>query len=349
MDFNTLKSLCRDNVAGKKLSYSADEIETSIRNGMLDILGTTEFRTKRDFHRAYAKHQEEIYEIIEDSMDQYILDSEGRKNAFFNNFVEVKSEMVGDTNEFYVDNDNELVVSKLSQGNWSIFKQRIDAGQVFGVQIGYIGIAIEEEYYRFISGRCDYPRMVAKMMKAIDDYLSNLAYDTFVQALTHTPTINQLSGAYNADEFAELISTVRGENGENVYVLGTLAGLKKIQATTIASQSTMSEAMKNQVNEQGYLSNWGGVPCVELPQGFKAGQLVKQVGGVDVPNFLFDDNQLFILSGSEKPVKMYLESPEMNRNWTAQDTSDMSMGEELIMGVGCSIAYNRLFGSVKLV
>ena len=43
------------------------------------------------------------------------------------------------------------------------------------------------------------------MMKAIDDYLSNLAYDTFVQALTHTPTINQLSGAYNADEFAELM------------------------------------------------------------------------------------------------------------------------------------------------
>ena len=73
MDLNTLKNLCVDRVTNKHLNYSADELESTIRGAMLDVLGKTEFKTRREFKRAFENHPE-IYEIIENSVDAYIAD-----------------------------------------------------------------------------------------------------------------------------------------------------------------------------------------------------------------------------------------------------------------------------------
>lgn len=335
----------QNKTAGK---YSNDELEESIRNGVIEILGTDCFKTKRDFHRAYAKHKEELYEITEESIDQYIKDSQDLKGQFYKQFVEFKSEVFGDTNEFYVDNDQDLVVSKLSSGNWNIFKQRIDAGQVFGVTIGYVGIAIEEEWLRFVSGRCDYPRMVMKMAKAIDDYIVQLAYDTFSMALTHSLPIFQPAGAYNADLFDQTVQSVEAANGQEAYILGTETALRKIQAETLSASSLMSDEMKNQVNSNGLLTVHNGKRCIVMPNGFRAGKLVKEVASKKVPDFIFDDDKVYILTGDEKPIKMFMESPEMNRDWTYKDNSDMTMGEELITGIGATLAYNKAFGVYTL-
>ena len=349
-NINEIKGMCVARIANKKVgNYSNDELDTSIRNAFIEVMGTDTFRTKRDFHRAYDKHKSELYEINEEAVDQYIRDAQDSKGEFFRRFVEFKTESAGDANEFYVDNDQDLVVSKVSQGNWSIDTQRIDAGQTFSVTIGYVGIAIEEEFYRFVTGRCDYPRMVMKMAKAIDDYITNLAYDSFVTALNNTLPIFKPSGTYNADKFAQLVQSVESANGQTAYILGTKNGLRKIQASTIATDSAMSSAMKDEVNRVGYLTHWNGVDCIEIPQGFKPGKLVKEVSGQKVPDFIFDDSKVFVLTGSEKPIKIFMESPEMNRNWQHTDNEDMTMGQEMITGIGATIAYNKVFGSYTLV
>ena len=191
--------------------------------------------------------------------------------------------------------------------------------------------------------------MVMKMAKAIDDYITNLAYDSFVTALNNTLPIFKPSGTYNADKFAQLVQSVEAANGQTAYILGTKNGLRKIQASTLADGSAMSSNMKDEVNRVGYLTHWNGVDCIEIPQGFKPGKLVKEVSGQKVPDFIFDDSKIFVLTGSEKPIKIYMESPEMNRNWQHTDNEDMTMGQEMITGIGATIAYNKVFGSYTLV
>ena len=344
-----IKVLTKARLQNKTLGkYSNDELDDSIRNAFMEIMGTDTFKTKRDFHRAYSKHKEELYEIIEDSVDQYIKDSQDLKSEFYKQFVEFKSEAIGDVNEFYIENDQDLIVSKLANSNWTIFKQRIDNGSIMSTSIQYIGLAIEEDYMRFISGRCDYPRMVMKMAKAIDDYLTQLAYDTFSMALTHALPIFQPAGAYNEELFNRTVQAVEAANGQEAYILGTETALRKIQAETLSASSLMSNEMKNQVNSNGLLTVHNGKRCIVIPNGFKAGKLVKEVGGKKVPDFIFDDDKVYILTGDEKPIKMFMESPEMNRDWTYKDNSDMTMGEELITGIGATLAYNKAFGVYTL-
>ncbi len=349
MDLNTLKNLCVDRVTNKQLNYSADELESTIRGAMLDVLGKTEFKTRREFKRAFENHPE-IYEIVENSVDAYIADGSAAKDAFFNQFVDFRSQAVGDVNEFYVEQDSELLVSKVSQGNFNVLKQRIDVGQTFSTKINYYSIGIEEEFYRFISGRCDYAKLVAKMAKAMYDHITKLAQETLVSALAMLPaTTNVYSGTYDEEKVSQVVASVEAENKGQAYIVGTKAGLRKLQAQTVASESTMSEVMKNQVNANGYLTTWNGVTCIELPQGFKTGSLVKKVGGTDVPNFIFDDSQLYVICGDAKPVKVFVEEVELRKDYDQTDTMDATLGQVLVAGIGTAVVYDKLFGSIKLI
>ena len=103
-NINEIKGMCVARIANKKVgNYSNDELDTSIRNAFIEVMGTDTFRTKRDFHRAYDKHKSELYEINEEAVDQYIRDAQDAKSEFYRRFVEFKTESAGDANEFYVE------------------------------------------------------------------------------------------------------------------------------------------------------------------------------------------------------------------------------------------------------
>src|SRR5690348_14912977 len=102
-----LISLCLDRINPTKLDFSASDADTVIRNMFKEIIGTDKINKK-----IFRKHAIEIFEIIEEVVDQTIVDSEGRKNAFFRQFVEEKFLANGDTNSFYIPNNSELRVAR---------------------------------------------------------------------------------------------------------------------------------------------------------------------------------------------------------------------------------------------
>ena len=76
-NINEIKGMCVARIANKKVgNYSNDELDTSIRNAFIEVMGTDTFRTKRDFHRAYDKHKSELYEINEEAVNKYITDAQ---------------------------------------------------------------------------------------------------------------------------------------------------------------------------------------------------------------------------------------------------------------------------------
>ena len=351
MEIKELKALCLDRVSNRNMGCyaSMEEVDNTIRNMFTELVGT-DVMNKREFKRAMRKHGAEIYEIIEDSVDQLIVDSEPRKNAFFANFVEMQSFANGDTNSFYIPSKTELQVARMSRGNWTLERQRVDEGHEITLPMATYGIKVYTEFVTFMSGRIDYPALIAKMAKAFDDFIAQLTYDTFATALSKLPTIFKHSGAYDADKVADVIQSIESANQSQATIIGTKKGLAKIQAQTITS-GLLSDGMIEEINRNGFLREWNGTICMELPQGFKAGKLIKQDSmGNDVPDFIFDDDMLFVVCGGEKPVKLYYEGAEMTRSVTeAQTKEDQTLEEEMVINLGCGISYNRFHGFIKLV
>lgn len=343
MTINKLEmiELCTARIKGnEKLNFSEKDTDKAIRNMFTEIIGTDKITKK-----LYRRHAVEIFEIIEQVVDQTIVDSELRRNAFFNQFVEIKNFADGDTNSFFIPNNSELVVSKISRGNWTIEKQRVDQGKNITLPMSTYGIGVYTEFVSFMAGRIDFPALIAKIAIAFEKFYAQLAYDTFVTALSGLPTPFKYTGAYSEDKIAGLVSAVEASNGATATIIGTKAGLAKLQATTLTG-GLLSDSMKEEVNRNGFLSVWKNTLCMELAQGFKAGKLVKADG---TPDFIFDDSQLFVVTGGEKPVKLYYEGSEMSRS-VADPTvnEDMTLEETLVINLGSGIAYNKLFGSIKL-
>lgn len=343
--FQEIKNVCLERVSPQSMQLNfeaAQEQDSAIRNMFREVLGTDKLTRK-----VFRRHQVDIFEITEEIIDQTIVDSEYRKSDFFNNFVEAKYNNVGDTNSFYIPSNSELRVARKSRGNWSMESQRIDVGTSVQIPMSTVGVKIYEEWERFISGRCDFPALVAKLRNAIDKYINQLVYDEFVTALSCLPTILKHNGAYAEDPIATVIEAVEAANDSTAFVLGTKRGLAKIQAT---SNLALSNDMMNEMNKNGYLKDWKGTVCMELPQGFKAGSLIKVVDGKEVPDFIFDDNTLFVLTGGEKPVKLYYEGSEMSRESNnGTENEDKTVDYNLDANVAVGVTFNKLFGLIKLV
>ena len=346
-DINEIKLLCSQRMRNtNKAEFSAEEVDSAIRNAFFDLFGTDKVGDKK-FRQGFRKYSADIYSLVEDNIDQVIVDGQARKNAFFTQFVEAKFRELGDTNVFYIPSKSELTVAKKSRGNWTIERQRIDEGEDKTLPIDTYGIKVYTEFETYMAGRYDFPTLIAKMAVAFDNHIAQLAYDTFINALGTLPTIMQHNGVYDEDKVMSVVQAVQTANeGKSVFILGTKLGLRKLQATTY-SGALMSDNMKDKLNADGYLQDWNGITCIELPQGFVAGHLVKENGK---PDYMFDDSQLFVFTGGEKPVKLFYEGSQMGKSVSDETVNeDMTLEEEVIIRYGVGVAYNQLFGKINLV
>ena len=88
--------------------YSRDDANEVLRQALIDLNGGS---TKLDY-KALRRHGAEMFEIIEEILDNTVLEGLPEDN-FFKQFVEFKNVALGDQNSFYVPDNTMLVVSEL--------------------------------------------------------------------------------------------------------------------------------------------------------------------------------------------------------------------------------------------
>ena len=88
------------------------------------IMGIDETASKKEIRRAINRHKTEIFEVIEEAIDN-MLTSGWTENEFFRDFVEVRNLALGDANEFETADQTVLTVGKLSGDSWDIDRQRL--------------------------------------------------------------------------------------------------------------------------------------------------------------------------------------------------------------------------------
>lgn len=117
-DYNEFSQLMFDTGMNRE-KVSKDEANNKIREIMFNVLGTDEHSSRKEIRRAFRRHKEEVFEVIEETVENLLVSGWG-DNPFFNEFVEIRNMNDGDTNEFYVPDDSVITISELSGNHHDI-------------------------------------------------------------------------------------------------------------------------------------------------------------------------------------------------------------------------------------
>lgn len=309
------------------------ERDEMIRQEMLDVLGMTKFDTM-SFRKAMRNPvtNVKVFEIIENVITEGIIKGT-YKNAFFDQFVETKTIDAGDINEFYVEPRHQLIAAEFSGSHFDLKRQRIDVGQSFSVEMRDFGIKVYEYLERVLASRCDFVTLVNLLQEAVDRKLREISYTTFQALLNRLPEMWTVSGSFDEAEILEVCAHIEADAGEVTFV-GTKIALNKLQGKVALPAS---DAMKNERNQKGYVSLWNGYRCIELEQVHKQGTF----------DFLMSNDEIYLIAGDTKPVKMAVTSGLINET-SGYQNHDMSMEYTYTFQAGVSVILDKAIGKITL-
>ena len=309
------------------------ERDEMIRQEMLDVLGMTKFDAM-SFRKAMRNPvtNVKVFEIIENVITEGIIKGT-YKNAFFDQFVETKTIDAGDINEFYVEPRHQLVAAEFSGSHFDFKRQRIDVVQSFSVEMRDFGIKVYEYLERVLASRCDFVTLVNLLQEAVDRKLREISYTTFEALLNRLPEQWTVSGSFDEAEILEVCAHIEADAGEVTFV-GTKIALNKLQGKVTLPAS---DAMKDERNQKGYVSVWNGYRCIELEQVHKQGTF----------DFLMSNDEIYLIAGDTKPVKMAVTSGLINET-SGYQNHDMSMEYTYTFQAGVSVVLDKAIGKITL-
>jgi hypothetical protein len=327
-----LVTLCVDvvNNPARVAHFSkGQDADTKIRAKFFEIMGT-ETPTKKDIRR----HEVQIYEIMEEVLTETYLKGV-EEDAFFSRFAETRNLALGDSQEFFIEDDGVVVVSEHAGNHWNIDRQKLEGGTPFTVKVKSYSAAIYGDFFLFLTGRLTFGRLVAKVGDGILNKINGEVAASFASAATNLPAQFKKTGAYDEDKLIELVSHVEAIAGSAV-VVGTRSGLSKV-----GNVEYFSNEMKNEKAGTGKVGQYNGMTFVQLPSVHKANSF----------DFAYDDKQLLVLpANDDRFIKLVFEGDDMiNQTTEGTDNVDMSLEYKFLTKFGTSIVFSTLFGEYKLI
>lgn len=136
MCFNELLIDC----ANKNVKeYSQKEACQKITEKFRAALGISKEDKPQQVRRILKANRDLAYTLIEETIDEMIITG-WMSNPFFQMFVETKNLALDDENDFYVEDDSILSVSKVSGNHHNMIRQKLGAGRHFSVAGEWYGI-----------------------------------------------------------------------------------------------------------------------------------------------------------------------------------------------------------------
>lgn len=322
-------------VATEFSNMSKEEKDDKIRQAFFSVLGTKEIKDEIQLAKLLRAKGNEVFEIIENVITEGMIRGDWR-NAFFDKFVEEHNLDLGDENTFYIEGENELQVAKIAGDGTTVDRQRIDNGHILTVDMDTYGIAVYEYLIRALTGRTDFAVLVAKLNEAVEKAIKQQTYVAFQELLTKLPSYYTHTGTYDKEKILEVIQAVQVATGVKPQLVGTSLALSKLQNKEIVN---FSDSMKDERNRQGYISTWEGYACVEIEQTQKIGK-----PGV----FNFSNDEIYVIAGHEKPVKLTLRSGLIDPNGSGVRFQDRSMNFQYEFDFGVAIVTAAALGRISL-
>ena len=330
-----LVKLCVDSVMNpskvQTFAKGAD-VDATIRQQFFELMGT-EKPTMKDIR----KHGVAIFEILEEVLTETY--QKGiYEDEFFMQFAEIRNLKLGDTQEFFVEDDTVLVVSEHAGNHWDITRQKLEGGMSFPVKVKSYAIGVYGDFFLFTSGRLSFGKLVAKVAQAVQLKIYEEVGASFANAVTKLPAQFTATGTYSDIKLQELVAHVEAVTGAPAIVVGTRTALAKVMAGKDVQY--FSDSMKNELNQTGRLAIVDGMTLAQLPTVHKRGTF----------EFAYDDKQILVLpQTTDKFIKIVFEGEDYMKEVTDHTVNvDMSFEYKFITRFGCNTIFSSLFGVYTL-
>lgn len=338
-----LVAMCIDHYANVLKNYVSDKVKTDdttidqqIRERMLKEV----FHGEPFNHRTYRKYQNDFFEVIEVTMDQSIPDG-WRDNPVWNRFVEERRLDLGDTNEFYINGNSLLTVSKFSGNHWDTNRERFDLGSSTSVPTSWFVAHFYNEAERFMKEIDSFITMMNKVTASFLNSFYGASYTAFADIANYVP--EEFSGkgtlATAAEKKALLLlrDKIETANNSTAIFVGTKTALRELQGTI--DDHWISDSMQNERNRNGIISTWEGTELLPLPNVFKRGTF----------DFMIPTNKILIVTTNATPIKFVYEgNTRIKEVQTIQENQDMTLEYQAQVKAGVGVVIDSVVGEWEI-
>ena len=281
-------------------SFSYSELNETLRDEFKELAGT---------YALYRENKNTIFSLIEDTIEDVL---PARVMEQYGQFAEVKTFNQG---------DKPIFTQKITQasrrrakqfsgkvglaGLYEVFK--LD-GQSYEVTTNAIGGAAQIGFEEFLDGRVDFADVLDIVLEGLDSCIYVEIEKQLHGAIANIQPANKTSQTSFVETAMDNLIAIADSYGKSaIYCTYEFA------ATMVPATGWVSDEMRNQKWQNGYLANYKGHNVVVLPQSFEDEQnLIKVI----------DPSIAYIIPvGAEKPVKIALEGGTIVDEYTNYDRS----------------------------
>ena len=312
MEKNDILKLAIDTMHGTVSgNFSKEDGSEALRQAFIEMNGGSDKLTVKSF-----RDHPELFQIIEEIMP--IMVEEGlRGDEMVFNLVDYRNIALGDENRFWTEDNSDLIVSRIAEGSTSIRRQRLNAGQYVTIETQMHAIKVYEELNRLMAGRVDFNTLVDRLTRSFTRNMRNEILACFEGVTASTTGLNATyvkSGSFAAATLRELIAHVEAATGGAATIIGTKAGLAKVRDNDPNAVSLASASAKEDLYNMGYFGKFDGVPMVSMRQAHKVG----------TDTFAINDNKIYVIAGSDKPIKFVREGEGLMISTDAMSRADLT-------------------------
>lgn len=336
-------NLMMDASHGIYTEYSKEQVSEIIRNQFDRIMGINyKEASRKDRRQAWREHGKEIASLIENVLIDKTVSGWNDNNAFFEAYVEQINTGAGDMNEFYVEDNSLLTVSKFAGSHQDIVRQALKPGKAFTIDTDWYAIKVYADFQMFMLGRTDFVHLIDKMYEAVVNHRRAALYSAFMSIDGSLPSDMILQSAVSAATVPTLvdhIELVRSVTGKDVLLVGSKVAITKLQGTV--SYDLYSEDMKNERYNTGMLGKWEGYDVFAIPR-------VNQLG---TRTDILDNTKIYIMpvDADFKPIKLVVSGDvEFHEDTDTFARKDRTVEAALYYEEGIGVVMNELFGEIKI-
>ena len=282
-------------------NFSYNDLNETLRNELRELAGT---------YSLYRENKNTIFSLIEETIDDVlpkkVLEQYGQ-------FAEVKTFAQGDrpvfTQKITVASRRRAkqFVTKVGlAGIYEVFK--LD-GKSYEVPTSAFGGAAQIGFEEFLDGRVDFAEVLNIVMEGLDECIYLEIERALKGAVVNLQAANKTTQTtFNEQEMDKLISIA------DAYGQATIYCKYEFAATMVPAEGWISDDMKNQKWNNGYLASYKGHRVIVLPQSYE-----DETNTVKV----IDPSYAWIIptGGNDKPVKVAFEGQTIVDEYTNYDRS----------------------------
>lgn len=316
---------------GRVTNYSKQEQNETLRKAFADLM---EFSLEDGgiSRQTFRKHRADIFEILEEIINETLHEGLGTQ---FDGFAEYRNLKWGDTNKFKVPVKDIFRVALISDGNGVMRRQRLRDDQEFLVSVDTYGIAIGEDFHRFLAGRVQWADLMGLIAESFKRDLTLRIHDALMASYGKYNSTYHFTGNLDEDKLVETAMHIKVRTGEDVAIYGTKLALRQVAP----AQAMITDEMRNYRNKVGYYGEVAGIELREIDQAHNYG----------TDDFAISNKMLLILpQNHEKMIKVINEGDAIIQDQAGGISADMMQEYFICNRFGIAIITSKVFGFVKL-